>query len=340
MRPAFFLWAALLLAFIYFFYTYTSLSAEVAELSSTVEGLNRSLHAKEAELAELSASLSACRESASSLEREKGQLEEKLEECEARASLLEAMLNESEEKRREKEQELLNLLREVEEVREALYSDIEWFKENAYADEHLSVLERYCYDEGELNVACLSLYIQQEWGVSYKEESEDKLKGIEETLAEGGDCEDFTLLVNAYIRSLEPEVLLLWREGSGRFPLYEKGGVEYYLEEAEPVEVPYEGVVGVCYLTEREELTLYGHCVSAVADGFASLKGAVLFEPQSGQYLGRVGEDLHLCQEGDVECSEEVGNIFLVFTKDDFYIFSSGQWKSLKGLYERLGEYG
>jgi len=312
-----------------------------AELEANYSQLEEEAQALQRAYRQLAGELAMCQENASLLEDEKESLEGALEGCEEELERIKEELNQTELDYLRKEEEVRQLLQEIREVRRALYEDIQWFRANAMAFTHLSTLQRYCGRE-DLNVGCLAIYLQEELGVEYAGEEGDRLKGVEETLEEGGDCEDFTILINAYIRAMEPERLVLWKEGIGRVDLYEKGDTLYYIPDAEEVVVPYTNhTLGVCYFVEREGNNLYGHCVSAISPSAPpNIEGAVLFEPQSGQYLGRVGEVVGLCHDGEIGCEETLGNIFLIFNEEDFYIFKDGEWKSLRELYERLGEYG
>ncbi len=274
------------------------------------------------------------------LEIEVDRLNESLRECEASKSSLEANYSLLKGELGEKEERLQELLSQIEEIRNVLYDDLEWFQENAYITEYVDKLREVCMDGGRLNVACLAAYLRKEYGVEYKAEERDRLKGVEETLQEGGDCEDYTLLINAYLRSLKPSRLLLWEDGTGELTLYEKGQYIYYLSDVDKVRVSMEPyVVGVCYLTNIEGERYMGHCVSAISEGEPpNIEGAVLFEPQNGRYLGRVGERIKLCKDGMKGCEDKVGYIFIIMAKDDFYIFKDGEWKSIKGLLNELEE--
>ncbi|HNT60603.1 MAG TPA: hypothetical protein PKJ97_01340, partial [Candidatus Bilamarchaeaceae archaeon] len=57
-----------------------------------------------------------------------------------------------------------------------------------------------------------------------------------------------------------------------------------------------------------------------------ALGGAETFEPQTGEYKGRIGADYYLCRDGERECGKRPGEIVFIIADNDLYHFEDGKW--------------
>lgn len=233
---------------------------------------------------------------------------------------------------------------ELFQVQQEINSSIDWFKQNSYLPQSLVRFEQStsddCLDSGYLNLACVSFKMLRVLNFKYKTESPDHLFSLDQMVQrEGGDCEDFSLFLKAYLNTLKTHsdyVLGGWKNQAGeRFTVYESGSTTYY----------YSGVgvelgrisslfpVVVCYLTSIENGQYQGHCIVALSNeeiksssDLSKLNNAVLFEPQNGMYMGKVGLDTYLCSDGNYNCDKYLNTISFVITDDDLYRFENGKW--------------
>jgi hypothetical protein len=248
-------------------------------------------------------------------------------------------------------QEFGQLEEEITELGASINSSIQWFKGNArmpvsmndiYAD-----VRSACERGGVLNLGCAIFIMEREIPFEYKDESPDRLYSLlEMERKEGGDCEDYSLLLKALIntfretgRDIEAEA---WESKPGTYVVYEEGSTIWYVAgEGKSLGniqdfTPYV----ICFVTGFQGSEFQGHCVVAVGDevggveGLQALEGAETFEPQTGQYLGRISENYNLCDDGDEFCGTGVGDIILLIADGDLYQFSDGEWRG----YESYGK--
>lgn len=235
---------------------------------------------------------------------------------------------------------------ELRSIQSEINSSIDWFKENSYLPSSLLSFERRssddCLDSGYLNLACIAFKMDRELNFKYKTENPDHLFSLTQMVQrEGGDCEDFSLFLKAYLNTLKTHsdyVLGGWKNQDGsRYEVYRSGSTIYYFNG---VGVEFGRIssfypVVICYLTSIENGVYQGHCIVALSKSeiketsdLKNLKNAILFEPQNGMYMGKIGSDLYLCEEGNYNCDKYLNTISFVITDNDLYHFENGKWSN------------
>jgi hypothetical protein len=183
----------------------------------------------------------------------------------------------------------------------------------------------------------------------------DRLYSLDEIVSNsGGDCEDFSLFLKAFLNSVKKDYngsdsidVLGWEDdpGSGEWffitPKKQWGYKDAKAHDFGNLKelTPYM----VCYITEFDAAnnTKVGHCIVALShlDKISSyadlydLDGSGLFEPQSGNYMGEIGKDIIICRQGDKGCEDVPGSAMMVITDNDLYNFADSEWSSY-GLWQ------
>jgi hypothetical protein len=275
----------------------------------------------------------------------------KLELAEKELSDAREELNQSAMSLEQAREEFVSLDENLTRMEKSLDESVQWFKDNSLLPASAAYFAPYvsnrCVDDGTLNLACVAFFMDRRLGFTYRNEEGDRLYSIDEMLTRGGgDCEDYSLFLKALLNTLAPGKgdlqLMAWKPGDGQFRIYESEGHYWYyngravrlakLDEAHPYDICYAGVTN-------------GHCIVALSanaigsvDGMGALEGAAAFEPQNGEYMGTVnggvgtvgdGDGFHLCRNGEKECGQSPGDIFIVMADDDIYQFRDGRWESL-----------
>lgn len=259
-----------------------------------------------------------------------------------------------------KEAELI--MESLDSLEKRINESISWFKENSHLPSNYSwvfdplqrrILEGFkqrlledCVHKGGLNLACVSHLMENSaFAIHYRKDiasgKSDYLQSVKETISIGwGDCEDYSLLFKAILNSIkssDPALpLIAWAPSSsgGEFRVYPKEAPGestsyYYYPNAKAVWIdpPYRHSYVVCYLQDPYS----GHCTVALSKSkinsssqMGALYGAVVFEPQSGLYLGEIGKSFSLCSHRD--CFEEPNNIWLVISDEDLYSYEEEGW--------------
>ncbi len=326
------------------------------ELSATQEELNDAqgeLAQREAELSATQAELNDTKDELGQARAELADTESELAQREAELNYTQAALSETAETLNETIQEFVVMREEISGLEESITSSIQWFRENSALPRSMDRLfwriDRECKDANTLRLGCAIFIMEDEVGFSYKNEYPDRLYSLDEMVAKnGGDCEDYALMAKAILNrykdaGLGPE-LEAWEAGPGMYVIYQDDETIWYMDgEAYPLGSlremhPY----AICYTTYVSGMDFEGHCRVALAEGGISsasemgrLDGAQVFEPQTGEYTGKVGEDYRLCAEGESFCDREVGSIVFVIGDGDLYQFKEGSWVG----YELYGEY-
>ena len=321
-------------------------SAQLDAANSEIHSLNGTLIRTEAELSdtreelentsgELHITRMDLNETSEELEDTRGELRE------TQNSLEEAM------------EEFVQLRDEVVGIEKSVNSSIQWFRDNAELPRSMNHFfwesGSGCTGGGTLRLACLPFLMEKELGFTYKSEYPDQLLSIGQMVNKpGGDCEDYSLFLKAYINRLKntgtDRELEAWDQGGERYVIFEEDdGTKWYvwgsghplgsLQDLNPY--------AICFTTKYEAETFEGHCMVALSEkginsveDMQNLDGAETFEPQNGQYEGRVGEQYRVCQEGDTLCDRVPGSIIFVIADEDLYQFIGGEWVS----YELYGE--
>ena len=321
-------------------------NAQLGEANAEIESLNGTLIRTEAELEltqdELENTSNELHLTRMDLNETSEELEDTRDELrETQGSLEEAM------------EEFVQLRDEVVGIEESVNSSIQWFRDNSVLPRSMNHFfwesDAGCRDGSTLKLACISFLMEKELAFTYKSEYPDQLLSIDQMINKpGGDCEDFSLFLKAYLNRLKAtpadRELEAWDESGHRYVIFEEeDGTNWYvwgsghplgsLQDLNPY--------AICFTTRYEAETFEGHCIVALSEkeitsveDMQNLNGAETFEPQNGQYEGMVGGQYQVCQEGDTLCDRVPGSIIFVIADDDLYQFIDGEWVS----YELYGE--
>ncbi len=245
-----------------------------------------------------------------------------------------------------------------------------WFRDNAGLKPNVSwnldiiaprVIED-CVDGQTLNLACINYILERMATIRYRSDAafnqSDHLQSLAETAARGsGDCEDYSLLYKAILNTVREKKaglrLEAWENGgAARFIIYPKASIQrgsdesyWYYPDAHGVEVgtPDERhAYVICYTRTAAE----GHCTVALSSGevgnssqLTNLNGAAVFEPQDGQYLGKIGAEFTICDPGRWRaCATTPNTITLVITDSDLYKVQRGGWIGYGGYAQKVSE--
>ncbi len=247
-------------------------------------------------------------------------------------------------------QELKNALNQTQAVLGAIDKIRSWISTNAEINNKNSTwaIDR-CRQGNSFNLACLVFKLGRRYGIKYAADKGDKLEGIYEFLKSGkGDCEDFSMLIKAFLNGVKKERpdlrVLAWKQGTGRFVVYRNDdGSYWYYDNAESIELgKLRGLkpAMVCYGINDS----VGHCVVALMDKNitdpGSIIGAHVIEPQTGEYLGTIGNSsISGLNRGPCTNEEYPICVYYIITDDDAWIYSvnsNARWYSLKDVEENL----
>jgi len=246
----------------------------------------------------------------------------------------------------ETKQKFVDIRDEISNMETSIDESIQWFKENAYLPPSLksfiSRAKAKCIDSGTLNLACVPYVMELKLDFIYKYEYPDKLYSIETMVDnKGGDCEDYSLFLKAYLNTLKITYnsmkLEAWSPGTDQYIIYEEDNTFWYhsgskkfignLNELYPY--------SICFTTYYNGSRFEGHCIVALAEkeidsieDIGNLNNALAFEPQDGRYKGVVGTDYGICAEGNEDCIYSIESISIIITDSDLFEFSEGEWRS------------
>ncbi len=279
-----------------------------------------------------------------------------LQEKNSKIRDLEEDLSESEEKLAQAESSLVLTEEKIEEIREdaraleeRINSSIQWFNDNSrlpdlyQADRFKSIVERRCTDGKKLNLACVSFMMEEELGITYKSDFDDRLYSNEEIIErKGGDCEDYSLFFTALMNSLKEKgyELVAFDDGSGIFDVYQDNSQVWYYENADAVEIgklDELNVYPVCYYYDRSGSLLLGHCVVMFTKNrieneiVGDFNGSKLVEPQDGKYVGSIGKEFSMCYD---DC-EFYYSIKFIITENDLFQYDL-EWDNYHKYRQRL----
>ena len=276
----------------------------------------------------------------------------------------EQALNESMQSLEGQQQKTEALKSELSTLEATINSSIAWFRDNAYmpgnyswtSDIFMTRIMSDCVDKGSLNLACVSHLMENTaFSIHYREDiaagSEDHLQSVKETIRLGwGDCEDYSLIFKAILnsaRKLNASLnIVAWQPAeSGEFRVYPKEtpgetGAFWVYSNAKGANMgsPSHAYV-ICYTVDSSS----GHCTVALSDvdvqessQVPSLEGAYAFEPQSGRYLGKLGQSLSICTQSG--CKQQGGKIWLVIADSDLYMYGDNGWQGYADYLSRVDE--
>lgn len=333
--------------------------------------LNRSLRAS-MELAESkSAQLKATQEELAQIGKELEESQAKLENTREQLQNVSGELNQTAASLEQTKKTSAELKTELTDMTSSLSDRINWLKNNAnmpspsyFSDSirglqysaFLNDAKHKCIVDGVVKLPCISYLMARNIPYAYLSESDDKLSSLVESIqGGGGDCEDYSLffkaLINDYKSEFKNQELSLETVtpsssgGSYTFMTTVDGDGYWYYPNSKPQSI---GVLGnanpyvICYTTTYTSNLFEGHCIVTISNANVTnisdlplLDSSLLFEPQNGFYKGKIGQDLHLCSNGEMYCETGINSAWLVMSDDDLYMFQDGKWKSF-GTYNKV----
>lgn len=267
----------------------------------------------------------------------------------------ERQLSESRVNLEEQQQKAAKIASDFSSLEHSINESMSWFRDNAalplsYGSNMETFKRRMyddCVDKGELNLACISYLMENTaFSIHYRTDSEkgklDFLQSVKQTIDTGwGDCEDYSLIFKAELNTMKAAhsglVATAFTGGTGQFRVYPKESIPesdigsfWYVPNAKKVRLgPLDSLYPyvICFRATSD----FGHCTVALSENriddssqLSMLSGAQVFEPQTGQYLGRVGSEYSVCSSSD--CLYEYRAIMLVISDSDLYKFENGEW--------------
>jgi len=256
--------------------------------------------------------------------------------------------------------ELVEFRNEIDRLGKGLNESGDWIQNNSVLSGSLESVatdvEQNCIINGTLDLACISKEMEKTMGFRYITEWEDRLFSLEEMAArEGGDCDDYALFAKALLNTMKDRnvsVGLAARNvtGSSIFSLVDLNGTFNSSESVSVGDLDSVYPVAICYTISSRGEAIGGHCVNAMSaapiesvEDLEKLEGAPTFDPQNGKFTGIVGEDFHLCVDGETDCDHKRTSIGTIVTDTDLYEFKDDSWKSpgrykdvMDGMLERI----
>jgi len=351
-------------AIVYFLDATSLLEKKIASLNATVVDTSKQLTGVQLDYSLLAKKYEKSQSDLASTESLLLQSNSELELTQAQLLQTEQALNESRQNLEGQQQKANALISELNQLENTINGSIAWFKDSAYmpenytwtADIFMSRVMSDCVDKGNLNLACISHLMENTaFAIHYREDvesgSEDHLQSVKETIGLGwGDCEDYSLIFKAILNSARKKNaslnIVAWQPAeSGEFRVYPKetpgeSGAFWVYSNAKAANMgsPSHAYV-ICYSVDEAS----GHCTVALSDidvqsssQVSLLQGAYTFEPQSGRYLGTLGESLSICTSG--YCKNTGGKIWMVISDFDLYIYGENGWQGYADYLSRVQE--
>ncbi|MBI5223141.1 hypothetical protein HY990_01835 [Candidatus Micrarchaeota archaeon] len=353
----------LVLGVLFFFETQKSASLEknIVRLDQTLEDKNQQISALSYQRNQLNQSLLRTAQTLNSTELELELTRANLSEVSDALFASQNQLNHSKQILSQLKNNISVLRSEVIAIDKNLNDSIQWFKVNSVLPSSYSSFTGEvlggCFEGNVLNLGCASFVMSRSLNFNYRTEAIDRLYSLEELRTrQGGDCEDFSLFLKALITSIKSVrnfEIAAWRAdpaGAEKYTIFKDGNQYWYYSGTGVILGNSDSLFPymVCFNTNYDAVSrgYQGHCIVALAssdikssDGMALLRNAQLFEPQNGQYLGRVGTDLYLCVNGNRNCERQLNTIYFVTSNSDSYQFSEGQWKGYEDGHVQTTEF-
>ena len=350
----------------YFVYQNAQLQGQVKVLSAAQADSEAQISQLQGEQASLAASYA---KTGQELEQQKANVSasaEKIALLEAMLSDKEKQINETKVNLQEQQAKAASIATDLYALESSVNASMAWFRENAALpgtnEKNLDTFKQRmysdCVDGGELNLACISYLMENTaFSIHYRTDPEstgkaDFLQSVQQTIDTGwGDCEDYSLIFKAELNTVKQQhtglVPIAFTGGNGTFRVYPKEstpekdiGSFWYVQNAAKVRLgsldslyPYV----ICFRQTEQN----GHCTVALSQNRIEntgqvqlLAGAQVFEPQSGQYLGTVGNEYTICS--DDSCLYRAHAIMLVISDSDLYKFDNGKWAGFADYGERI----
>lgn len=339
-----------------------NLTTILTSLAQTNQSLVETTYALNTKAQQLGAALNELLDTKSELNYTKEKLKEKEAVLANTASDLQVL-----EARYEELNETFGTLKEeVLGLEESINSYISWFKTNSNFSDSLldsagvypfiKEIKKKCVDADAINLACLPFVMEKKLDFGYIFEKEDRLYSLEEIVKnKGGDCEDYSIFTKAllnYIKGIYPSselTLRSWKTSFGsHFTIYTEGTSYWYVDNAEEYTIGDLGDLNpsvFCHTVTCADDACEGHCIVGVSEtkienvtDLGNLEGTKLFEPQNGQYLGKIGSTYTICEKSIEDCGKKSNHIFVIIGDDDLYVFEEGNWSSYKYYLQTVGE--
>lgn len=193
-----------------------------------------------------------------------------------------------------------------------------------------------CIEGNGVNLPCVSAFLNKD-GYTYISDKKDHIDSIDEFINNGGgDCEDWTLFVKAFLNMHKDKRLILSKQDEGsKFNLYTEGNTIWYLRDMKDISFSTSDktYLGVCYSTET-----VGHCVLSLSNNAFIQNRDVVFEPQNGRYLGEIVEEDMPDSQFYIDENNYLYPVIVVIGSKDIYVWDSGTrgWLSYEGLNRRI----
>jgi len=352
------------LATVHFLDANSALERKIASLNATAAATSQQLSGVQSAYASLGKKYEKSQGELASAESLLIQSNGDLELARSRLLQTENALNESRQNLAGQRQKADAISKELSALENTINVSIAWFRDNAdmpenytwSADIFMSRVMSDCVDKGGLNLACISHLMENTaFAIHYRSDivsgSEDHLQSVKETIGLGwGDCEDYALIFKAILNSARKKNaslgIVAWQPAeSGEFRVYPKEapgetGAFWVYKNAKGASMgsPSHAYV-ICYSVDEKS----GHCTVALSDAdvqsssqVPSLQGAYAFEPQSGRYLGKLGESLSVCTH--TGCKSMGGKVWLVIADNDLYVYGENGWQGYSDYLSRVQE--
>ncbi len=321
------------------------------------------------ELALRDTELEKCKRNIDEYKRYTSSLEEKI------ISLNESLNNLSS-RYRELEEYISSTIKELRLYEEEINEALVWFKENAnlqnsgLSEYQMNLLVKRCLkvedDYCEINLGCIYLLNDEVYGFHYKYDNQttnksENLLSLREFVEKGGgDCEDYAFFYKAEFNYLKNycfnkgiKNILLRTYSSQKFPESKEQESNFFLDNAKTWYVPdvyenifynYNHIFVVCGNMEDTEGKSGGHCVVALAQETITTpydlenENAILIEPQTGAYLGKIGREIALYRHGTWEELKDKKGLYYIISDEDqyLYLFTLEKWTSYKEFKEKI----
>ncbi len=245
-----------------------------------------------------------------------------------------------------------------------LNDSLAWFRDNSklpMSNANAATLSdrvmEDCVDGNELNLACVNYVLTRTATIQYRIDTNNQsmptnhFQGINGTFAaSGGDCKDYSLLLKAILNTARARVaglhLAAWQAGAGEFRIYPKlslnaRGQYWYFPNSEAVDLgTYDNASAwvICFPYNTQ-----GHCTVAIGGTQGlngappDLRGARVFEPQDGGFMGTIGREFSVCDPSrQFSCWSTQRSIILIIGDNDLYTVQGTKWNGYGSLLSEL----
>lgn len=265
----------------------------------------------------------------------------------------------------------------LDEFKNDVQDSIEWFKTNSNLNnfnQYNRIIEKViakCVYSSKntctIKLGCFRFVHEHYYDFGYKPDIEssnktDKLQSLGEFYTnKGGDCEDYSLLVNAelnYIRDFcearNSNTLILEgmvpsnNNGFYYIDFQEDWGYDGGFEKYEIFNYDYNYIVCGYLPDVNNPYSDEGHCaiiftntpINTAKDVPDSLKSGIIFEPQTGQIISdlRYNSEISILQNGKFYSVNPFYYISAVISENDYYLFrySEGNWRGYSTFLDEI----